>query len=143
MQKVLSVVTVLLFAAQMAISQTWNPTGSGSNEWLCVASSANGSTLIAGQWLGCFEVSTNAGATWMTNDMTNGNWASVASSADGTKLLAASAYGGNGPFIGKFKKRSVPLEMRDFRAKDAKGRRQKHFMRFNLVPMPMASSAVR
>jgi hypothetical protein len=79
------------FLAHAAISQTWQLTGLGTNDWLCIASSANGKTLIAGQWVGLLGVSTDGGVTWTTNVMTNGYWNSVASSADGTKLLAASA----------------------------------------------------
>ena len=42
----------MFVAAHVALSQTWNLTNLGSNEWQCVASSADGSILIAGQWLG-------------------------------------------------------------------------------------------
>lgn len=76
--------------AQIAISQTWQLTGSGTNDWQCIASSANGQTVIAGQWPGSLAVSTNAGTRWTTNVTMNGYWGSLASSADGTKLLAAS-----------------------------------------------------
>lgn len=74
--------------AQIANSQSWQLTGSGTNDWLSIASSANGQILIADQWPGDVAVSTNGGLTW-TNVLTNGYWNSVASSADGTKLLAA------------------------------------------------------
>ncbi len=85
-------------STQPPCSQTWSLTNAGTNDWVCVASSADGSTLIAGQWLGSVAVSTNAGETW-TAVMTNGSWYSVAASADGTKLLAAAAAGGTGPQI--------------------------------------------
>jgi hypothetical protein len=91
MKKSLLAAVISCFMAQIAISQTWQLTGSGTNNWVSIASSANGHTVIAGQWPGAVGVSTNAGVTW-TNVMTNGYWNSVASSADGTKLLASAFY---------------------------------------------------
>jgi hypothetical protein len=79
---------IVLIVTHTALSQTWNLTE--TNDWECIASSANGSTLITGQWPGDVAVSTNAGVTW-TTVMTNQFWNSVAASADGMKLLAASA----------------------------------------------------
>jgi hypothetical protein len=103
MQKSFLAAVVFFVAAQIAVSQNWTLTSAGTNDWLCVASSANGNTLIAGQYLGGIEVSTNAGATWATNEMlTNAYWTSVASSADGTKLLAAAAYEGGDTVNGLF-----------------------------------------
>jgi hypothetical protein len=93
---------VLSFTAQIALAQTWRLTGPGSNDWLCVASSANGQTVIAGRYPGFLYVSTNAGSTWTTNVTLNGYWASVASSADGTKLMAAAEYEGSPMFSGVF-----------------------------------------
>ena len=91
----------LLFAAAAPIglfAQTWNLTNSGTNNWESIASSADGSTLIAGQWTGDVAVSTNAGATW-TTVLTNQYWNSVAASADGTKFLVASASADSGVFL--------------------------------------------
>lgn len=52
MKKYLLVAAALFIAAQVALSQTWVATNSGTNDWICVASSANGGKLIAGQNLG-------------------------------------------------------------------------------------------
>jgi hypothetical protein len=83
----------LFTVADPAFSQTWTPTSSPSNNWNTVASSADGSKLIAGgmPWIYC--ISTNSGTTWITNTQpqngsTYGGWTSIASSADGTKFAA-------------------------------------------------------
>src|ERR1039458_6106727 len=83
----------LFTVADPAFSQTWTPTSSPSNNWNTVASSADGSKLIAGgiTWIYC--ISTNSGTTWITNtqpqkDSTYGGWSCIASSADGTKFAA-------------------------------------------------------
>lgn len=83
-------------------AQTWTKTGSPTNSWTCIASSANGSNLIAGAGGGLhggpLYLSTNSGTTWRVTYATNEYWASVASSADGTHLFAAAAfYSSNGP----------------------------------------------
>jgi len=70
----------------------WTPRGISST-WLSVASSADGSNIVAaafnpiGNTGGQLYISTNAGFTW-TSRQTNGNWWAVASSADGKKLIA-------------------------------------------------------
>lgn len=81
----------LLMAAQVALAQTWTRTSAPTNWWQCIASSADGSKLVAGQWTGGIYVSTNSGTTWTPTTATNEYWTSVASSADGCKLLAAAA----------------------------------------------------
>lgn len=84
-----------LFAtAVISRAQTWSVTGAPTNSWECIASSADGSRLIAGVWPGLVYLSTNSGTTWTPAATPNDNWASVASSADGTKLLAVSDTGG-------------------------------------------------
>jgi hypothetical protein len=83
-----------LFAAvKPATAQTWTQTSAPSNDnWVAVASSADGSKLIAAgmPWIYC--ISTNSGSTWITNTQPQkgssyGSWFSIASSADGTKLV--------------------------------------------------------
>lgn len=101
MRKGLLAAVISCFMAQISVSQTWQLTGSGTNNWLCIASSASGHTLIAGQYPDAVAVSTNGGLTW-TNVITNGFWNSVASSADGTKLLAAAPNAGGGTISGVF-----------------------------------------
>ena len=56
--------------------------------WNSVASSADGTKLIAAVGFGNLYVSTDSGTTWTACE-TNRLWLSVASSADGTKLVAA------------------------------------------------------
>lgn len=93
-----AIMAMVLLAAQTLTAQTWTQTGAASNYWYCIASSADGSRLIAGAFPGLVYLSTNSGTTWMpTMTSTTDSWCSVASSADGTKLMAIS--GDNGIFI--------------------------------------------
>jgi hypothetical protein len=64
----------------------WAPRES-NRLWRSVASSADGTKLVAVVLGGQIYTSTNSGVTWAARDQ-NRNWASVASSADGTKLVA-------------------------------------------------------
>lgn len=90
----------LLIAAQFTCAQTWMQTTASNLDWYCVASSADGTKLVAGSknssTPGEIYFSTNSGSSW--NQATNGlpasaNWGSVASSADGVKVVVASANG--------------------------------------------------
>jgi photosystem II stability/assembly factor-like uncharacterized protein len=58
-----------------------------------VASSADGTKLVAAVIGGYIYTSWDSGATW-TQRGSSQDWQSVASSADGTKLVAVSWYGG-------------------------------------------------
>jgi hypothetical protein len=53
----------LLMMAQLANAQSWTPANMSTNDWRCIASSADGSRLIAGTWSGFVYISTNSGAT--------------------------------------------------------------------------------
>lgn len=64
----------------------WTARESDRN-WLSVASSADGSNLIAAAYNGQIYTSTDSGATWIPRE-SNRDWRSVASSADGSKLVA-------------------------------------------------------
>ena len=64
----------------------WIPRGS-NRPWSCVASSADGTKLVAGAFVDQIYTSTDSGVTWTPRD-SNRYWQSVASSADGTKLVA-------------------------------------------------------
>jgi len=71
---------------------TWKATTAPSNQWSCVASSADGSTLVAAAVYnnsnteyGLILVSTNSGVCWKTTSAPTNFWLSVACSADGTK----------------------------------------------------------
>ena len=70
----------------------WTPNGASSANWHSVASSADGSKLIAAVEFGGVYLSTNSGASWSqaVNGLAGGSppWISVASSADGKHLGA-------------------------------------------------------
>lgn len=74
---------------------SWTQTSAPSNNWSSVASSADGTKLVAVASPASFAngtgpyTSTNSGATWTLDGVTNGfAWWSAASSADGTILAA-------------------------------------------------------
>jgi hypothetical protein len=85
-------------AVNSAFSQTWTPaTNAPSGIWNAVASSADGSKLIATKHFGAstYSISTDSGATWITYPMPQSggftvNWFSLASSADGNILAGVS-----------------------------------------------------
>jgi len=68
------------------VGATWTPRASSQN-WRCVASSADGTKLVAGIDGGQIYTSTDSGVTWTARDSSR-PWYAVASSADGTKLAA-------------------------------------------------------
>jgi hypothetical protein len=77
------------------LGATMTPTTAPTNDWASVASSADGTKLIAAGGIvfqgGYIYASTNSGLTWtLTDAPTNNLWVSVASSADGSKIVAAS-----------------------------------------------------
>jgi hypothetical protein len=71
---------------------TWTQTGAPNTNWQSVASSSDGTKLVAAAGYAIYA-STNSGATWTQTSAPGGDWSSVASSSDGTKLVAA-AYDG-------------------------------------------------
>ena len=74
---------------------TWNRSGAISGNWQCLASSADGSRLVAGIYGGSLYTSVDYGTTWNPNSpLSSANWRAVASSADGTRLLAG-VYSGS------------------------------------------------
>ena len=80
----------LFTAVHPAFAQTWKQTSLPSELWQTVASSADGSKLIAGSMFYIYGISTNSGTTWITNTepqigSTHGSWYCIASSADGTR----------------------------------------------------------
>jgi hypothetical protein len=92
MKKLILIIAGMMAASVLVSAQTWTKTGSPTNSWTCIASSANGSNLIAGTSGGPLYLSTNSGTTWAITIVTNEYWTSVASSADGTHLFAAASY---------------------------------------------------
>jgi len=67
--------------------------GSGSRGWYGVASSSDGTKLVASVYGGQLYTSTDSGVSWTARD-SNRAWRSVASSSDGTKLVASVQGGG-------------------------------------------------
>jgi hypothetical protein len=87
-----------LFAtANPAPAQMWTPTSAPTNYWNTIASSADGTKLVAAIYGGGIYTSTNSGVAWkLTPAPSDGGfdsaWESVASSADGSKLVAVGFY---------------------------------------------------
>lgn len=63
-----------------------------SRNWTSIASSSDGTKLVASVYNGLLYTSTDSGVTW-TPRATNQAWKAVASSADGTKLVAVVVNG--------------------------------------------------
>jgi len=78
--------TILAGNLSDSIGASWTARGIITN-WSAVASSADGTKLVATAKGGQIYVSTSSGVTWSPRDSSR-NWSSVASSADGTKLVA-------------------------------------------------------
>jgi hypothetical protein len=84
------------------------PTSVSNEYWFSVASSADGTKLLAaapnnapynsGNYPGGIYISTNAGCTWVSNSLSSLNlyWGGVASSADGNTLAVAAPYASDG-----------------------------------------------
>jgi photosystem II stability/assembly factor-like uncharacterized protein len=68
---------------------TWSQaTNAPAAAWCSVASSADGSKLLAAVYRGGIYRSVDSGLTWTQTSELNTNWVSVTSSADGNKLAA-------------------------------------------------------
>src|SRR5208283_2364388 len=78
----------LFTAVNPLFAQTWTLTSAPANNWSSVASSADGSKLVATVNGGGIYTSTDSGTTWTPTSADNANWAGVASSADGAILAA-------------------------------------------------------
>jgi hypothetical protein len=85
----LAVIFLLFISPSYSRSQNWVLTSAPNTNWSCIASSADGSRLVAAINGGLIYASTNAGVTWSPTSAPATNWASVACSADGTKLVAS------------------------------------------------------
>jgi photosystem II stability/assembly factor-like uncharacterized protein len=72
----------------MTWKQATNGTVAGPG-WYSVASSADGTKLVAGPGNGAIYTSADSGVTWVSNNTPLREWNSVASSADGSHLIAA------------------------------------------------------
>lgn len=78
--------TILAGNLSDSIGASWTARGSTAN-WSAVASSGDGSKLVATVKGGQIYTSADSGVTWTPRD-SGRNWSSIASSADGTKLVA-------------------------------------------------------
>jgi len=95
----LLVALTTLLTANFALAQTWTQTSAPITNWTAIASSADGTKLVAvannggGSWAstnsGGIWVSTNSGGTWTQTSAPGSGWVRVASSADGSKLAAS------------------------------------------------------
>jgi photosystem II stability/assembly factor-like uncharacterized protein len=87
--------TILFGGLADNIGVGWTPRENSRN-WKAMASSVDGSKLVAVVTAGNIFTSTNYGATWTQRaiNLGNQNWTCVASSGDGTKLVAG-ALGGS------------------------------------------------
>jgi photosystem II stability/assembly factor-like uncharacterized protein len=74
--------------------ETWTEQATDAKRlWAAVASSADGSRLLAAQRAGGLYTSIDGGVTWRNHPFGLALWTSVASSADGLKLVAVTASG--------------------------------------------------
>jgi photosystem II stability/assembly factor-like uncharacterized protein len=88
-----SIVTKALAASYLNYGSSWvAQAGAGARSWVSVASSVDGSKLVAVELGGQIYTSTDSGVTWTARD-SNRDWRSVASSADGSKLVAVAEGG--------------------------------------------------
>jgi len=86
---ILLVASTALLTANFALAQTWTQTSAPTNSWSCVASSADGTKLVAAGD-GSIFTSTDSGTTWISNNVPHKLWNHVATSSDGSKLAATS-----------------------------------------------------
>jgi hypothetical protein len=68
---------------------TWQSTSAPVKQWVGVASSADGTRLVATAYSDRIYVSQNSGATWTATGAASTPWWTVIASADGSKLVAA------------------------------------------------------
>ncbi len=82
----------LFYAGDRALSQDWAATSSPSKGWNSIASSADGTKVVAADGRpGLIYVSKDAGSNWTATTAPSDYWSCVASSADGAKLVAVSS----------------------------------------------------
>ena len=71
----------------------------GSANWSAVASSSDGTKIVAAQASGYVYTSADSGVSWTRTSLGYGGWDAVASSSDGTKLVAVQNGYYNGSYI--------------------------------------------
>lgn len=67
----------------------WMPTSAPTDSWITVASSGDGTKLVAAASGDFIYTSTNSGSDWTATSAPSNSWAAVATSADGCRLAAA------------------------------------------------------
>jgi hypothetical protein len=76
---------------------TWTARGPANLMWYAVASSDDGTKLVAGAMSDGLYSSTDSGATWVAGTYSEGTgaltWRAAAASSDGTKFVAAPTGG--------------------------------------------------
>ena len=97
------IIVAVLLAGHPACGQTWNNANAPQTNWQAVASSADGSKLVAVVYTdgsgggGPIYVSSDGGTNWTPTIAPLADWDAVASSADGTKLIAGAGFNNPGP----------------------------------------------
>jgi hypothetical protein len=89
--KTLLPIAILFCAVFNVPAQTWTQTTAPTNGWYSIASSADGTKLVAVADSGPIYMSSDSGTTWLPLNAPDNDWSSVACSADGNLLLAAGA----------------------------------------------------
>jgi photosystem II stability/assembly factor-like uncharacterized protein len=90
--KAIEGIILLLTVCGFGLAQDSLVPRASDGNWYSVASSADGTKLIAGRENGFLYTSTDSGVTWTARESTR-DWLAVDSSADGVKLVAV-AYAG-------------------------------------------------
>lgn len=88
--------SVIFITNLAALNLFWTPQNSGIHGWACVASSADGTKLVAADSGGQIYTSTDSGANWTPQNSGSQSWNSLASSSDGTRLAVTAAPFGGG-----------------------------------------------
>ena len=74
--------------AVLTVYPGWSKANATSNAWQCVASSADGTKLVAGISGGTIYRSTDSGTNWQATTAPVADWNCIACSSDGSKLAA-------------------------------------------------------
>lgn len=87
--KALLPIAIAFYCAFNVPAQTWTKTTAPTNDWSSIASSADGTKLVAVVNPGSIYMSADSGGTWSPVNAPSNAWSSVACSADGNRLIAA------------------------------------------------------
>src|SRR5262249_37339119 len=87
---------------------SWSPAALPQTNWSGVASSADGTTLLAASPSGLLYVSSNSGETWTLSPRSD-RWTCAASSADGSKLVAAGSRIFTSAYYGPWRVSGAPI----------------------------------